>query len=170
MPSKEGMTKGTFIETQILPYSLISFYGIINENAAQSTNLTEDDVKILFDGIWNGTKNLITRSKIGQVPRYLMNVVYKKENFHIGDLDRKIKLIPKGGKKDKEYRSIADFSLNANDLIQTLENNKNSVERIELKIDDDIRFFLTENKEGGKKEFIELLKGKGLAIAEFTFT
>jgi len=169
MPSKEGMTKGTFIETQILPYSLISFYGIINENAAKSTGLTEDDVKILFDGIWNGTKNLITRSKIGQAPRFLMNVVYKKENFHIGDLDKKIKLVPNGGKKDKEYRSIADFSLNANDLIKTLENNKNSIERIELKIDDDARFFFAENKEGGKKEFIELLKGKGITIAEFTF-
>jgi CRISPR-associated protein Csh2 len=38
--SKSGATQKTFREEDILPYSLISFYGIINENAAQQTQLT----------------------------------------------------------------------------------------------------------------------------------
>ncbi|GAH81036.1 unnamed protein product, partial [marine sediment metagenome] len=69
MPSKEQRKQGTFTETYVLPYSLINFYGIINENSAKETKLTEDDVKLLFDGMWNGTKNLISRSKAGQMPR-----------------------------------------------------------------------------------------------------
>lgn len=84
--SGKGMEQKTFREEYILPYSLISFYGVINENAARTTELTEGDVNLLLDGIWNGTKNLITRSKVGQIPRFLLRVIYNKENYHIGDL------------------------------------------------------------------------------------
>ena len=55
--SKAGATQKTFREADILPYSLISFYGIINENAAKDTGLSEEDIKLLLDGMWNGTKN-----------------------------------------------------------------------------------------------------------------
>jgi len=43
--------------------------------------------------MWNGTKNLITRSKIGHMPRLMLRVVYKPgENFFIGDLQNRISL------------------------------------------------------------------------------
>ena len=47
MPSKESRRQGTFTERYILPYSLIVFYGIVNENAAQKQgiNLTEEDIQ-----------------------------------------------------------------------------------------------------------------------------
>ncbi len=85
--SKEGASQKTFREEDFLPYSLISFYGIINENAAKDTKLSEEDVDLLLDGMWNGTKNLISRSKVGQVPRLLLKVNYKEGNYHIGDLN-----------------------------------------------------------------------------------
>ena len=37
--SKDGKSQKTFREEYILPYSLIALYGVINENAAKSTNL-----------------------------------------------------------------------------------------------------------------------------------
>src|SRR5208337_1878041 len=44
MPSQEkGKAQGTFTEQYVLPYSLIGFYGIVNENAAKTTQLTNDD-------------------------------------------------------------------------------------------------------------------------------
>ena len=44
-----GKDKGqkTFREEYIVPYSLISFYGIINENTAKHSNLTNEDIKKL---------------------------------------------------------------------------------------------------------------------------
>ena len=48
--SKEGSKQATFREEDFLPYSLISFYGIINENAAKHTHLTEDDANLLLEG------------------------------------------------------------------------------------------------------------------------
>ncbi|KAF5035093.1 CRISPR-associated protein Cas7 [anaerobic digester metagenome] len=134
MPSKENVTRGTFIETQILPYSLISFYGIINENAAKSTGLTESDVDLLMNGIWNGTKNMITRSKIGQMPRLLLRVIYNEDNFHIGDLDKKMKLVLNEGIVEKSLRSIFETELDISELVKTINVNKDKIERVEFQV------------------------------------
>jgi len=133
--SKAELTQKTFREEDILPYSLISFYGIINENAAKHTNLTEDDVNLLLEGIWNGTKNLISRSKAGQMPRFLLKVNYKENNYHIGDLDKMIIKL-KSEKRDEEIRDISDVTLDANKLIDVLNKNKDKIESIDLKKDE----------------------------------
>ena len=64
--AKAGAKQQTFREEYVLPYSLIAFYGIINENAAQHTKLTTADIDMLKTALWNGTKQLITRSKMEQ--------------------------------------------------------------------------------------------------------
>ena len=83
--SGKGKDQKTFREEYILPYSLINFYGIVNENAAKETELNDDDIKLLIDAMWNGTKNLISRSKFGQTPRLLIQIEYEEKNFFIGD-------------------------------------------------------------------------------------
>jgi len=135
--SKEGATQKTFREEDILPYSLISFYGIINENAAKHTNLTEDDVNLLLEGMWNGTKNLISRSKAGQMPRLLLKVNYKESNYHIGDLDKMIKLVSE--KNDEQIRDISEVTLDVSQLIDTLNKNKDKIESVEFKVDDRVK-------------------------------
>ncbi len=133
MPSAEKKEAGTFWEGYILPYSLIVFYGIINENAAKDTGLTTDDVELLLDGIWNGTKNLITRSKVGQIPRLLLQVIYKEKNYHIGELDHRVKII--SDKRDEEIRRIEDVKLDVTELASVLEENKGKIEKIRYKKD-----------------------------------
>ncbi|OQA19504.1 MAG: hypothetical protein BWY64_00820 [bacterium ADurb.Bin363] len=137
MPSAEGKSQGTFTEQHILPYSLISFYGIVNENAAKDTKLSEEDLVLLYDGIWNGTKNLISRSKIGQMPRFLLEVVYNENNYHIGDLDKQIKLVLKENRvgREEEIRSTEDYYLNLAKLKKTLEDNLDKIKEIKVKID-----------------------------------
>ena len=149
--SKAGATQKTFREEDILPYSLICFYGIINENAAKHTKLTEEDVELLLDGLWNGTKNLISRSKAGQMPRLLLKVNYKESNYHIGDLDKRIKL--RSEKNDVEIRDISDVVLDASELIETLNRNKDKIESIDIKVDArvEIDFSSFENEISFKK-------------------
>jgi len=144
MPSREQVTRGTFIETQVLPYSLICFYGIINENAAKTTNLTESDVNLLLDGIWNGTKNLITRSKMGQMPRLLLKVNYKEKNYHIGDLDKKVRLDHE--KDDTEVRDMSEVKLDVTKLIETLRANKEKIEKIEYEVQNDVTFLVNDKE------------------------
>jgi CRISPR-associated protein Csh2 len=150
--SKAGATQKTFREEDILPYSLICFYGIINENAAQHTQLTKDDVTLLLDGLWNGTKNLISRSKAGQMPRLLLKVNYREENYHIGDLDKLIKLKPE--KREEEIRDISDVKLDADELVQTLNKNKDKIESIDIKIGDRISIDLSNLDKGIKQSEI----------------
>ncbi len=141
MPSKADRKQGTFTERYILPYSLIAFYGVVNENAAanQGIQLTEEDVLLMLEGIWNGTKNLMSCSKFGQVPRLLMQVIYKEGNFYIGELDKRLALISSKN-DDKEIRDIADVKIDITGLAKALNDNKDKIEKIRLKVDGRIAF------------------------------
>lgn len=132
----------TFREEDILPYSLISFYGVINENAAKHSKLTEDDISLLIEAMWNGTKNLISRSKVGQMPRLLLKVNYKEENYHLGDLDKLIKIKNIENIQEEKIRDISDIELDASKLIDTLNNNKDKVDSIDLRIDNRVKINL----------------------------
>lgn len=136
--SKEGASQKTFREEDFLPYSLISFYGIINENAAKDTKLSEEDIDLLLDGMWNGTKNLISRSKVGQVPRLLLKVNYKEGNYHIGDLNNLFSL--KSDLIDEEIRDISQVRIEVQRLIEVLGKNKDKIENAQLCMDGSIFF------------------------------
>ncbi len=131
-------THKTFREEDFLPYSLIQFYGIINENAAKHTGLTEGDVQILLDAIWNGTKSLITRTKVGQVPRLLLKVNYSRENYHIGDLDKMLKLVTEI--PHVNIRDPTDYQIDISELIKKLTEEKGTIEDIEICVDGRIKF------------------------------
>jgi len=133
LPSGKGKGQGTFRMDYVLPYSFIEFAGIINEFAAKKTKLTEADVKLLFEGMWEGTKCLISRSKFGQQPRLLIKINYKTGGFHIGDLDKTIQFVSK--KPDLEIRSMADFELDCKEFSDIIRKNMDQIDSIELKKD-----------------------------------
>ena len=60
-----GDKKGqaTFRTEYKVPYALIGFNGVVNEKAAKYSKMTVADKNLLIEGIWEGTKNLISRSK-----------------------------------------------------------------------------------------------------------
>ncbi|MDF0592489.1 type I-B CRISPR-associated protein Cas7/Csh2 [Methanotrichaceae archaeon M04Ac] len=161
--SKEGSKQATFREEDILPYSLILFYGIINENAAKHTGLSEEDVTFLLDGIWNGTKSLISRTKTGQVPRLLMKVNYSKKNYHIGDLDKMIKLVT--DMPHESIRDTADFQLEISELVNKLAVEKGSIKDIEICSDDRVNFC----KDGADFSIDNLAEATGIVVKQITF-
>ena len=161
--SKEGSKQATFREEDFLPYSLISFYGIINENAAKHTHLTEEDLKLLLEGIWNGTKSLISRSKAGQVPRLLLKVNYSKENYHIGDLDKMLKLVTEVS--PEKIRDTTDYQLEISELVKKLAAEKGSIKDVEVCVDDRIKFC----KEGAGFPIQGLATATGIAIKPIAF-
>ena len=161
--SKEGQKQATFREEDFLPYSLILFYGIINENAAKHTNLCDDDISLMLEGIWNGTKSLISRTKAGQVPRLLLKVNYSKENYHIGDLDRMLKLatdIP-----HESIRSPADYLIDLSYLVKKLIAEKASIKDIEICVDDRMIF----TKDGLNFSMGNLSEATGIVVRPLAF-
>lgn len=156
--SKDNSKQATFREEDILPYSLILFYGIINENAAKYTKLTEEDIQLLIEGIWNGTKNLISRSKVGQNPRLLLKVNYSKENYHIGDIDRMVKIV--SDIPDETIRDIGDVQLDITALINKLQKMAESIKDIELLADDRVKFVF----DGSNFAISDLAKATGVTV------
>jgi len=162
--SSAGKQQKTFREEYVLPYSLINFYGVINENAAKKTKMTEEDATLLIDAIWNGTKNLITRSKFGQMPRVLIKIKYNDENYFIGDLDKKIK-IEHDFEDDKKLRDIQEMKLDISDLINLLKSNKDKIESISMKLDP-LAVFKVGKTEIKGEELIDSLSSMGLPASE----
>ncbi|QIB90299.1 type I-B CRISPR-associated protein Cas7/Csh2 [Methanosarcina mazei] len=160
--SKEGASQKTFREEDFLPYSLINFYGIINENAAKNTKLSEEDIDLLLDGMWNGTKNLISRSKVGQVPRLLFKVNYKEGNYHIGDLNNLFSL--KSDLIDEEIRDISQVRIEIQRLVEVLGKNKDKIENAQLCLDGSIVF-----TSGGKEiDFEKSLTEAGISTEKLS--
>jgi len=155
--SQKGAEQKTFREEDFLPYSLICFYGIINENAAKETKLTEDDVKLLLDGMWNGTKNLISRSKAGQVPRLLLKVNYKENNYHIGDLNNMLKLSL--GVPEDEVRDVSQVRLDVTELMSALSSNNGMIRDVDYNIDGRVKILC----DGKEMTFEDCLKAAGIS-------
>ena len=166
MPADKSSKQGTFTEQYVLPYSLIGFYGIINENAAKTTKLTPDDESLLMDAIWNGTKNLISRSKVGQVPRLLLKITYKEKNYHIGDLNAMIALVKDNTDlADEEIRDVSQYSLDITSLISTLLANKQKIGSVDYCADPRLRF----SKDAKEISLADALKTVGCTVQQITF-
>lgn len=135
--SKKSTRAHTFREEYVLPYSFIAFWGVINENAGKFTNLSQEDIDKLIEALWNGTKNLISRTKVGQVPRLLLRLNYKKPHFFIGDLDHKVAII--SDKRGEQLRSFADFQLDCTALLGSIADSRDAIQNIEYKLDGDLK-------------------------------
>lgn len=140
MPSGGEKTRGTFRDDYLLPYGLFGFYGVVNQKAGEETKLQEADIPLLIDGLWNGTKNLITRSKVGQMPRLLIQVIYNEPYYLIGELDKRIKV--KTDLREEELRDVSQFDLNISSLIADLKGKKENIARIRGQEDSRLRLLL----------------------------
>lgn len=134
--SGAGKKQKTFREEYLLHYSFLAFHGIVNQAAAQHTQMTETDLQLLLEGMWHGTKNLISRSKFGQQPRLLIKVNYKTPHFFIGDLDKKIQL--QSELLDEKLRSIKDFSVDLHPLLTTLKRYAKHIDSVEYQVHPDL--------------------------------
>ncbi len=129
--SSKGNKQATFRTEYKLPYAIIGFNGIINEKAASYSLMQGEDKDLLLEGIWEGTKNLISRSKFGQMPLLLLSIDYK-EPFYIGNLRQRLKLVCDN---EMKIRSTDDYSLDVTKLIDVLTENKEKIKGITIQLD-----------------------------------
>ena len=106
----------------------------MDNHSAKITNLSEDDVKVILGALWSGTKNLITRTKMGQMPRFMLVITYKNDTF-AGDLNNCVAI--NSSKEDVEIRSINDFTIDFSRLKAKLTRYAQEIEKIEYMSDFD---------------------------------
>lgn len=159
--SRKNATQKSFREDHLLPYALISAYGIVNEIAAKTTKLSEDDVSLLLEGLWKGTESLISRSKMGHQPLLLLVISYANGR-RLGDLSGRISLTSE--KEDIAIRSIDDYEINITQLLDGLSELKDDIE--ELKIVQDSRLKLRDGDSEG--DFTSLTVSRDLQSTPLT--
>ncbi len=148
--TKKQKQQATFREEDFLSYALFATYGIIDNHNAKKTGFSEDDAKKIIDALWYGTKNLITRSKLGQTPRFLLLITYKDDTF-AGDLNNSIDFI--GTKDDEAIRNINDYKIDFTRLKDKLKRYKDSIEKVEYYVDYD---FEVNHKEQFESSWIKI--------------
>jgi len=148
----KGAYQRSFRDDYIVPYALIGVYGVVNEIAAKTTNMTEEDRSLLLEGLWWGTHDLISRSKMGHRPLLLIHIRYRN-GFRLGDLPSRISLRKEPHiQEDKAIRSVKDYRLDVKGLFGDLSAVREKISDVEFLADKEIRF--VEDK--GPADFGEL--------------
>jgi CRISPR-associated protein Csh2 len=133
LESKQGNKQGAIATTTLVPYSLVQIHGWVNPKVAEATGMTDNDLKLMYEGLWYGTSgdgSSHSRSKVGQNSVLLLEIVYKENNQKIYGVDRLIQLKAKDGKKGEELRSIDDYELDFSKLFEAAKTDK--VEKIKF--------------------------------------
>lgn len=131
--SKAENSQGSIGTTTIVPYSLVQIHGWVNPKIAEETGMTNQDLELMYKGLWYGTSgdgSSHSRSKVGQNAILLVEIVYSEKNQKIYGVDRLVSLTPKRDKKEDQIRSMDDYDLDFSKLIKAAEMGK--VEKIKF--------------------------------------
>ncbi|MCS7123114.1 MAG: type I-B CRISPR-associated protein Cas7/Csh2 [Candidatus Aenigmarchaeota archaeon] len=129
--------QGTFTSRYVVPYALIAFWGIANENIVAKEQkplghtLTDDDIALMIEAMWKGTRNLTSDSKVGQLPRFLLQIIYKEgSDFHIGRLNSLISIQPISDKSEEDIKDITDYVVDFSKLDNLINAHKEKILKI----------------------------------------
>jgi CRISPR-associated protein Csh2 len=139
--SDEVKSQGTFTTYFALRYALIGFNGVANEHSAKLSRLTDQDYNDLLKAIWKSVRGAgNTRTKVGQVPRLLISIVYNKDvEFQFGNLSDYIKLIPVNGKEEKAWSSPEDYIVDLSLLKKRLSAYSDKINSVSYEISPDVK-------------------------------
>ena len=135
---KDNSLNKTFRTDNYIPYGLFAMYGTINSLSADKTNVGEEDVADMLDSMWQGTKLLNTRSKVGQKPRMLIRIIYK-DTYMIGLLDELVNI---DNENSQQLRTFSECELNFSALVRSLKNMSQKIEKVVVFYDDSAKKYL----------------------------
>jgi len=134
--SGDKKAQATFREESFLKYGMFATYGIVSPANALKSGLTEKDYDNMLTYLWNGTKNLITRTKMGQNPRLLIDIKYKENtDTFIGNLHNLV--TTNSDVEEIEYRDASDYTVEFDRLVKKIELFKDEIEEVRYFIEAD---------------------------------
>lgn len=128
-----------------VPFALIAVYGIANQYAASFTGATDADLEALATGLWQGTDNLITRSKNEHKARLYLEIKYRPGfDGKIGALDEKLSLCLANGEKltrdrQKALRRLDEVLVDVTPLANAMAAKKEAIEAVRIIRDRELR-------------------------------
>ncbi|PSP39587.1 type I-B CRISPR-associated protein Cas7/Csh2 [Halobacteriales archaeon QH_7_65_31] len=140
--TQEGKEQGGFdLDDHRIQYGMIRFHGLVDEHGAENTKLTDEDVRRLDTLCWRALKNqTISRSKVGQEPRLYLRVEYDEESYHLGGLDKDLRLDEAASKPDEELRNVRDLAIEVDGLVDRLAGASEQIARVRVVASDVLQF------------------------------
>lgn len=134
----------TFGKDYRVHYSLLGFNGTINAPTAKSTGLTESDVEVFRNAIWESIPDNPTRSKLNQYPKLYVEIIYNEgvSNGQFGDLRNYVEIKPVNGITEKQIRKFKDLNLDLINLKNLLNSNKDKIKDVFIHTSTDFEFSL----------------------------
>ncbi|APE95700.1 type I-B CRISPR-associated protein Cas7/Csh2 [Halodesulfurarchaeum formicicum] len=158
---EENRQGGFDLDDKRIKYGIYPFWGLVDNNGAKSTNLSQEDVERLDTLCWRALKNQTTsRSKLGQEPRLYLRVEYKEGNYHVGGLHEMLDLSDEGS---DTLRSVNDVVVDASDLVDALENASDRIKTIHGVGDDRLTLKVDGESLSGE-EFLDYLDDEGHTV------
>lgn len=128
-----GLGQGTIWTTYLVPFAVFAMPGIINAKIAQETRMTKDDVELLLEGLWNGTKHRQARGRGIQQPLLLIHVEYNDPLYRIGYLEESVKL---SMENDADIpNKLEETKIDITALALILQNSKEKIARVRYWLD-----------------------------------
>ena len=157
--TQEGKEQGGFdLDDHRIQYGLIRFHGLVDEHGAADTNLTRGDVERLDTLCWRAIKNqTISRSKVGQEPRFYCRVEYAEESYHLGGLDKDLMLDEDASKDHDQLRNVRDLTLDIDGFVDRLSNAGDQIERVRV-VASDVLELSHGDKSGGPDVLYDALR------------
>lgn len=130
---EEGATQGTIWTTYTLPFAVFAMPGVINAQIATDTGMSNEDIKVLLEGLWKGTINRQARGRGIQQPLFLLHIEYKDPFDRIGFLEEGLKVEPSRDAwlEEKPPSSLEEIKLNAEKLAEMLKSNESKIDHIQ---------------------------------------
>jgi CRISPR-associated protein Csh2 len=128
-----------------VPFALIAVYGIANQHAAHVTGAEDADLEALAEALWQGTDNLITRSKNEHKARFYLEIKYRTGfDGKIGALDEKLLLCPADGQeltrdRQKALRRLDEVIVDVTPLVNAMAEKKDDIETVRIIKDRELR-------------------------------
>lgn len=158
---EENRQGGFDLDDKRIKYGIFPFWGLIDNNSAESTQLTQEDVERLDTLCWRALKNQTTsRSKLGQEPRLYLRVEYKDGNYHIGGLHEMLDL---ADESETPLRSVRDVVVDATKLVTALSDVGDRIKQLHL-VGDDRLTLQIEDAEMQGDELADYLESEGHAV------
>jgi len=128
-PSKMKTTggeeqRGTIGTKTVVPYSINQIHGWVNPKSAINTGLTDADKTKMFKSLWRGLEDINTRTKAGQYPVLLLEIIYAKDTNKIYRLDQLIKIETTDNLNEEQIRSRDNYKFKFDEIIKISETTK----------------------------------------------
>jgi CRISPR-associated protein Csh2 len=158
-PSDIKNEHGSIGTTTLIPYSLIAAEGWLNEETAKLNGLTENDVDQMLSCLWLGIRDKNSRSKSGQSPILLLEIVYSEKEYKFNPTIKVFKPVKnvdtllsiKTNINEKDIRTKSDYELQLDRLIE--ECSKDNVESVNFFTEDEkLKTVLSSNSKFNFKE------------------